>query len=108
MDPSALQLQKNAGKRYFGPTSVRVPNTTREWIKRHEGMTLAAIINYGPTWRDKMEELAEQVRRMSEGQKVRDATIARLTEENAELLRFKSRTMERVKKEGVKAIVRGA
>lgn len=55
-----------------------------------------------------MEELAEQVRRMSEGQKIRDATIARLTEENAELLRFKSRTMERVKKEGVTAIVRGA
>lgn len=102
MDPSALQLQKNARERYFGPTSVRVPLSTREWIKhRQDGTTIASIIKYGPIWRDRMEELADENRELLENIKAAQAKIIKLEGENVELLRFKARTAERLKTEGI-------
>lgn len=102
LDPSALQLQKNAGKRYSGPTSVRVPNATREWIRnRADGTTIASIIRYGPVWRDRMEALANENRELSENMAAAQKRLQKLIEENADLLKFKTRTVERMKTGGI-------
>lgn len=87
--------------KYSGPTSVRVPESTRQWIrKRADGMTLAAIIKYGPAWRDRMEELAEELKDTSEGFVERGKLIQKLYAENDELRKFKERRLEEFKKQG--------
>lgn len=85
--------------KHQGPTSVRVPLETRKWMaQRNDGITLASIIRYGPSWRDRMEALANENSDLKTGVEAKDKIIQKLYEQNNELLQFKTRTTERIKK----------
>lgn len=84
-------------------SSVHVPERVREWL-RNKPMRLGDYVSFACNWNDRMEELAEEVRLMKidedllidERAKLRKEVL-RLTEENADLLRTKARTIERLK-----------
>lgn len=86
-------------------SSVHVPERVRVWLNRPpKPMRLGDYVSEACNWYDRMQELAEELRlmRIDEDLLIQQRAelrkeVQRLTEENADLLRTKSRTMERLK-----------
>jgi hypothetical protein len=86
-------------------SSVHVPERVRDWMRNKNRMRLGDYVALACNWNDRMEELAEEVRLMKidedllvEDRRKLRKEVERLTEENADLLRTKARTMERLSK----------
>jgi hypothetical protein len=95
-----LQLQNKPKARYLGPTSVKVPPETRRFLNQN-GMTLAGLIRVAPDWRENVTKFSEELFELRENMKIAQKKLAQLYEENEELRKFKTRTVERLNKEGV-------
>lgn len=85
-------------------SSVHVPERVREWMKNQNNMRLADYVSMASNWNDRMEELTGELRladqdiaRLEQERNSARKEVQRLTEENADLLRTKARTMERLK-----------
>lgn len=84
-------------------SSVHVPDRVRSWLATNQ-MRLGDYVSMACKWHDRMVFQAEELRLMKidEDQLVEDRAklrkeVHRLTEENADLLRTKARTIERLK-----------
>lgn len=84
-------------------TSVHVPERVREWLEKNI-MRLSDYVSDASKWHDRMLEQADDIRladkdiaRLEEERNALRKEIARLKDENLDLFRTKTRTMERLK-----------
>lgn len=85
-------------------TSVHVPERVREWLSTNR-IRLSDYVSQACNWYDLMTVRADelrlanqQVERLIEERTAARREVARLNEENLELLRSKTRTMDRLAK----------
>lgn len=82
-------------------TSVCIEPMTDAWIKR-TGIKPTFIVNNGTEWYDRLIEQGNELKELREFKMKADIKINRLQEENIDLLRFRNKVLEKIrKKEGI-------
>lgn len=83
-------------EKYANTTTVRINKVTRDFLLKHE-LRLASLVHFAPLWYERMLQLQQEENSIKEGIRKKDAMIAQLWQENAELREFKAKAVERWK-----------
>ena len=74
--------------KYRGPTSVRVPPTTRKFLIERE-MSLAGLMRVAPMWCSQYTEAMSWQKVLTEQRDQAESQMRKLLEENRELRKYK-------------------
>ena len=87
-------------KKNYRVTSICIEPRTDIWIK-YKGIKPTFIINNAPEWYDRMMEQGEELKVLREFKMKADIKLHRLLEENVDLLRFRNKVLEKMRKKEV-------
>jgi hypothetical protein len=83
------------------PTSIRISPKTREYCFKN-GLSFKTLSDLAPDWREETIALRASRDLWKSGCDERDKRIFKLMDENADLLKFKTRRLEEIRAEQVK------